>query len=203
MSKQNDEDVEEGIKVILVGETGTGKTSLINSAMGKKFQDDHKSTMYCSYVNLKKVIEDKEYNLNLWDTIGQEKFRSLTKVFFKNSGIVIFVFDITDKPSFDDLNYWYKTVDEELGDKPVKGLAANKLDLFDNQAVDDNTIKDYASQKGIKFQYTTATNPANFNKLLEDLLVEYLTTRISEDRRNALGKKLTAKKVETKKKKCC
>ena len=203
MSKQNDEDVEEGIKVILVGETGTGKTSLINSAMGKKFQDDHKSTMYCSYVNLKKVIEDKEYNLNLWDTIGQEKFRSLTKVFFKNSGIVIFVFDITDKPSFDDLNYWYKTVDEELGDKPVKGLAANKLDLFDNQAVDDNTIKEYASQKGIKFQYTTATNPANFNKLLEDLLVEYLTTRISEDRRNALGKKLTAKKVETKKKKCC
>ena len=194
MSKQNDEDVEEGIKVILVGETGTGKTSLINSAMGKKFQDDHKSTMYCSYVNLKKVIEDKEYNLNLWDTIGQEKFRSLTKVFFKNSGIVIFVFDITDKPSFDDLNYWYKTVDEELGDKPVKGLAANKLDLFDNQAVDDNTIKEYASQKGIKFQYTTATNPANFNKLLEDLLVEYLTTRISEDRRNALGKKLTAKK---------
>ena len=203
MSKQNDEDVEEGIKVILVGETGTGKTSLINSALGKKFQDDHKSTMYCSYVNLKKVIEDKEYNLNLWDTIGQEKFRSLTKVFFKNSGIVIFVFDITDKPSFDDLNYWYKTVDEELGDKPVKGLAANKLDLFDDQAVDDNTIKEYASQKGIKFQYTTATNPANFNKLLEDLLVEYLTTRISEDRRNALGKKLTAKKVETKKKKCC
>ena len=159
--------------------------------------------MYCSYVNLKKVIEDKEYNLNLWDTIGQEKFRSLTKVFFKNSGIVIFVFDITDKPSFDDLNYWYKTVDEELGDKPVKGLAANKLDLFDNQTVDDNTIKEYASQKGIKFQYTTATNPANFNKLLEDLLVEYLTTRISEDRRNALGKKLTAKKAETKKKKCC
>ena len=201
--KQNDEDTEEGIKVILVGESGTGKTSLINSAIGKKFQDDHKSTMYCSYVNLKKVIEDKEYNLNLWDTIGQEKFRSLTKVFFKNSGIVIFVFDITDKPSFDDLNYWYKTVDEELGDKPVKGLAANKLDLFDNQAVDDNTIKEYASQKGIKFQYTTATNPANFNKLLEDLLVEYLTTRISEDRRNALGKKLTAKKVETKKKKCC
>ena len=203
MSKQNDEDVEEGIKVILVGETGTGKTSLINSAIGKKFQDDHKSTMYCSYVNLKKVIEDKEYNLNLWDTIGQEKFRSLTKVFFKNSGIVIFVFDITSKPSFDDLNYWYKTVDEELGDKPVKGLAANKLDLFDDQAVDDNTIKDYASQKGIKFQYTTANNPANFNKLLEDLLVEYLTTRISEDRRNALGKKLTAKKIETKKKKCC
>ena len=91
---QTEED--ERIKVILVGETGTGKTSLINTAVGKKFEEGKEiSSIKCSYVQLTKVIEDTEYIINLWDTIGQEKFRSLTKVFFKNSDIVIFVFDIT------------------------------------------------------------------------------------------------------------
>ena len=61
-----------------------------------------------------KIINDREYTINLWDTIGQEKYRALTKVFFKYSEIVIFVFDITNKKSFDALDYWYETIENEL-----------------------------------------------------------------------------------------
>ena len=198
---QTEED--ERIKVILVGETGTGKTSLINTALGKKFEEGKElSSIKCSYVKLTKVIEDTEYNINLWDTIGQERFRSLTKVFFKNSDIVIFVFDISNKQSFDDLEYWFKTIEEELGDGPIKGLAANKQDLFEKQEVDDNTIQIYAHKKGLKFKFTTATNPTNFNKLLEELLNDFLKNGTSEKRKKIIGKKLTKKKVKEKKKRC-
>ena len=194
---------EEGIKVILVGETGTGKTSLINTATGKKFTEGEEiSSIKCSYVQLTKIIEDREYTIDLWDTIGQEKFRSLTKLFFKDSGIVIFVFDITNKESFNDLEYWFETIEKELGNKPIKGLAANKQDLIEKQEVDDNAIQIYALKKGIKFEYTTAFSPNNFNKLLEQLLIEYLKNGISEDKKKIIGKKLDNKKVKNKKK-CC
>ena len=193
---------EEGIKVILVGESGTGKTSLINTALGKEFNNKEISSMKCSYVKLKKIIDDTEYTIDLWDTIGQEKFRALTKVFFKNSDIVIFVFDITIKETFNELEYWFKTINDELGDAPIKGLAANKQDLFEKQEVDDDTIQIYARKKDIKFKYTTATNPTNFNELLEELLVEFLKNKISEERKKIVGKKLTNKKVNNKKK-CC
>ena len=198
---QTEED--ERIKVILVGETGTGKTSLINTAVGKKFEEGKElSSIKCSYVRLTKVIEDTEYIINLWDTIGQEKFRSLTKVFFKNSDIVIFVFDITTKETFTELEYWFKTINDELGDGPIKGLAANKQDLFEKQEVDDNTIQIYAHKKGLKFKFTTATNPTNFNKLLEELLNDFLKNGTSEKRKKIIGKKLTKKKVKDKKKRC-
>ena len=193
-------DDEEGIKVILVGETGTGKTSLINTAIGKKFKEGMEPlSIKCSYVKLTKIIDDKEYIVNLWDTIGQEKFRSLTKAFFKNSSIVIFVFDITCRESFDDLEYWFKIIEDELGDKPIKGLAANKQDLFENQEVDDDTIQIYANKKGIKFEYTTATNPINFNKLLEELLIKFLKNGIPDERKTFV---LANKKVKNKKKRC-
>ena len=200
---QKDDEEEEGIKVILVGEAGTGKTSLINTAVGKKFVEGTQiSSMTCSFVKLTKELDDTEYTINLWDTIGQERFRSLTKVFFKNSEIVIFVFDITSKASFDSLEFWYDTVEKEIGSEPIKGLAANKQDLFEYQKVDDDTIQMFANKKGIKYKFTTATNPTNFSKLIEELLIEFLKNGISENRKKIIGKKLTNKKVKNKKK-CC
>ena len=193
---------EEGIKIILVGDSGTGKTSLINTTVGKKFDESEKSSIQCSYVKIKKEIDDMEYTIDLWDTIGQERFRSLSKIFFKNSEIVIFVFDITNKETFNDLEYWFKTIEDELGNEIIKGLAANKQDLFENQEVDDNTIKQYAFKKGIKYEFTTAKNPDTFKKLLEQLLIEYLKTGISKERKKIVGKKLKKKKGG-KKNKCC
>ena len=199
---QNEGEEQEGIKIILVGETGTGKTSLINTAVGKKFNESEKSSINCSYVKLKKEIDDMEYTIDLWDTIGQERFRSLSKIFFKNSEIVVFVFDITNKETFNDLEYWFKTIEDELGNEIIKGLAANKQDLFENQEVDDDTIKQYAFKKGIKYEFTTAKNPDTFKKLLEQLLIDYLKTGISKERKKIVGRKLKKKKGG-KKNKCC
>ena len=199
-----EEEVEEkeSIKVILIGDAGVGKTNLINVASGRKFNENETSTLSASYVKKEININGEKYNISLWDTIGQEKFRSLTKLFFKDSDIVIFVFDITTKETFTELEYWFKTINDELGDGPIKGLAANKQDLFEKQEVDDNTIQIYAHKKGLKFKFTTATNPTNFNKLLEELLSDFLKNGTSEKRKKVIGKKLTKKKAKDKKKRC-
>ena len=213
MSISNEKPEEEdGIKIILIGESGTGKTSLINSVQGKKFiEGNQMSSMTCSFIKLKKQIQGEEFSINLWDTIGQEQFRSLTKIFLNNAKIVIFVFDITDISSFEALDFWFETIETELGKDPIKALAANKQDLFEEQKVDDEKIQEYADKKGIKFVFTTATNPTSFNSLLEDLLKTYLEkigNSPNPQYRNNKGKKL--KKIENKdknrgnkKNKCC
>ena len=192
---------DEEIKVILIGESGTGKTSLINATMGLKFKDTVESTTTNSFSSKTVTINNKEYVLNLWDTIGQEKFRSLTKIFIKDSKIVILVYDITRKASFNELNFWLKMIQDILGDEPVLGICGNKSDLFVKEQVKEEVVKKYSEEKNIPFKLTSAKNPLSFNKFLEDLVKQYLEKRgvetvgtkdkidLNNKKRNIIGKK--------------
>ncbi len=192
---------DEEIKVILIGESGTGKTSLINATMGLKFKDTVESTTTNSFSSKTVTINNKEYVLNLWDTIGQEKFRSLTKIFIKDSKIVILVYDITRKASFNELNFWLKMIQDILGDEPVLGICGNKSDLFVKEQVKEEEVKKYSEEKNIPFKLTSAKNPLSFNKFLEDLVKQYLEKRgvetvgtkdkidLNNKKRNITGKK--------------
>ena len=98
------------VKVVLLGETHTGKTSLISKLINDAFSYNEPSTLVASSVE--KVYEYKEYNnvevrMEIWDTAGQEKFRSINKIFYKDATIAIFVYDITDENSFEEIKtYW-------------------------------------------------------------------------------------------------
>ena len=170
MSKKEDNE----IKVILVGESGTGKTSLINTSIGLPFKENMMTSATNSFAPKEMQIGNKKYILNLWDTIGQEKYRTLTKIFIKDSKIVIFVFDITKKKTFLELDYWIKTINDILKDEAVLGIAGNKQDLYMNEEVKEETIEKYAKEKGILFQYTSAKNTETFKSLLEELLKKYI-----------------------------
>ena len=177
VSKENEE--EEEIKVILIGNTQVGKTSLINIAMGYGFNENEKGTS-ASYYRLKKlIVNKKEYTVNLWDTIGQEKFRQLTKIFYNNSKIVIFVYDITDKNSFEALPAWIKDVQNQLGDDYIKGLVGNKSDLFEKEEVNEEEGIEFANNFGAKFLLTSAknNNPSEIKNYLTELVREYLLKR--------------------------
>ena len=162
------------IKVILVGESGTGKTSLINATMGLKFQEHLETTASNNFSSKKITINNKEYVLNLWDTIGQEKFRSLTKIFIKDSKIVLLVYDITVLKTFKELDYWYKIIHDILGDEPVVGICGNKQDLISQEQVKEEDAKKYAEEKNIPFKLTSAKNPFSFNKFLEEMVKKYV-----------------------------
>ena len=169
--------------------------------MGLKFKDTVESTTTNSFSSKTVTINNKEYVLNLWDTIGQEKFRSLTKIFIKDSKIVILVYDITRKASFNELNFWLKMIQDILGDEPVLGICGNKSDLFVKEQVKEEEVKKYSQEKNIPFKLTSAKNPLSFNKFLEDLVKQYLEKRgvetvgtkdkidLNSKKRNINGKK--------------
>ena len=207
-SKKSNDSNDDDIKVILVGESGTGKTSLINCIQGKQFfEGAQMSSMICSFVKINMEILNNKYILNLWDTIGQEKFRSLTKIFLNDSKIVIFVYDITKENTFKELSFWFDLVEKELGPDPIKGIAANKQDLIEEQTISDNTLEEYAKQKNVDFSYTTATNIDGFKNLLEKLLLKYLEKigKLNKNSKRIKGKKLKKEKDDkhkSKSKKC-
>ena len=198
---------EEEIKVILVGEMGTGKTSLINTAIGLNFQEKLASTTTNSIMNKTMKVNGKSYSVNLWDTIGQEKYRSLTKIFLKGSKIVIFVYDITNLQSFKELNYWFDCTKEIINEKVVMGIVGNKSDLFLKEEVKESDARALAKQKGFDFALTSAKNSTMFCEFLEKLLKKYLGQDDEENEDNDNKKKSEKLKKEKAggkpKKGCC
>ena len=193
------------IKVILVGDTGTGKTNLITVSAGFEFNSNSLTTTSCSYVQKIIVKNNKEYKINLWDTIGQEKYRSLTKIFLKDSKIVIFVYDITNRLSYNSLQFWKKIIDEVLGPTPVFGVVGNKKDLYLDEKVKEEEGEEFANKIGAKFLVTSAKNEAQrFSIFIESLLDEYLSRNIQPDE-NRLESIFINKETKKKEKEegCC
>ena len=177
MSDSPDEEEVEETKVILVGESGVGKTNLINIITGSQFNPEEGASATASFLNKKLTVKGKEYTIRLWDTIGQESLRHMAKLFYNNSKIVIFVYDITRKETFDEIkNYWVKNVEEKLGKDIIKGLVANKMDLFMKEQVTENEGKELAQSIGALFISSSAKNdsPKKFEDFLTKLYEQYL-----------------------------
>ena len=103
------------IKILLLGGTNVGKSNLIRIATGKQFENEPLFIPNQHYDD-SIIINNKRYSYNVWDTEGGENFRSLTKIFFNGSQIVLIVFSMTSKHSFEEIDYWYKTTKEILGE---------------------------------------------------------------------------------------
>ena len=200
---EEEEDVE--IKVILVGEIFTGKTSLINSAIGLEFQEKLQSTNSNSILNKTMEIDGKAYTINLWDTIGQEKYRSLTQIFMKDSKIIIFVYDITNRKTFKELDFWFGTTKEVINDDTVLGVVGNKSDLYLNEEVKEEEGKELADKYGYEFSLTSAKNPKTFCQFLEKLVRIYINQKdkVEEDPTNTSQRIKGEHHKVSKKKSCC
>ena len=193
---------ESGIKVILLGESSVGKTSLIKVAIGKKFNSSELTTYSANYSIKKFNYNGKEYTFNLWDTIGQEKYRALTKMFFKDSKIIILVYDITAEKSFMELEYWYNQVVNELGKEGYYlAIVGNKNDLYNQEKINKDQGKKFAQSKNGKFKLTSAKDdPLSFNSLLEQMFKEFIDN--NKDYLNNIKKTAITNKGK-KKGKCC
>ena len=192
------------IKVILVGDTGVGKTNLIAVATDNEFNINSLASTTCSFMKIKYKINNVEYVVNLWDTMGQEKYKSMSKIFFKNSKIVLYVYDITKRTTFDSLNNWKNIIDNILGDVQLTGVVANKCDLYMQEEVKEEEGKKYADDIGAKFIYTSAKIHANnFKEFLKELVEEYVNKIGFKNDNEIDSKKIMLKKKEQKGKKCC
>ena len=166
---------ENGIKVILVGASGTGKTNIIKALVDKPFEESSESTLTSTFVSKRVNVNNKDYQLEIWDTAGQEMYKSLTKIFLVNSKIVIFVYDITQKSSFEELDFWINTAKENLDNTAIYAIFANKKDLYLNEEVTEEEGTKKAEEIGAFFRETSAkTERENLNQYLDDLTKEYV-----------------------------
>ena len=198
MSKDKNEEEEEPIiKAILVGESGVGKTCLINVCVGNPFDTNEKATYANSFVEKRYTIDSEQYLINLWDTVGQEKYRTMAKIFYKDANIVIFVYDITNENSFTLLkDYWVREVEENLVNPAVCAIVGNKKDLYAKEEINGDTVKEYAKSKQMKFKLCSAKiDPQGFSDFVEELLKDSKPFLVARE-------KLKLKNTKTKKSKC-
>ena len=158
-------------KVVMIGDTGVGKTHLLARYLYNTFDLNTPSTVSATFAT-KKVKKENgdEIVLQLWDTAGQEAYKGLTKLYFKNAYGIIIVYDITRRDSFEEIkNYWYQQVKESVNQNVKIVIVGNKFDLFTNGKVDEEEVRTFAKSIGAMFQLTSAKTSSGVDKLFEDL----------------------------------
>ena len=199
------------IKVILLGESGVGKTNLINAFCNLEFQKYSDSTSVSICNEVKYNYKNNTYTILIWDTAGQEKFRSINKFVIRDSKIVIIVYSIDNRNSFQEVDFWINYTKENLGnDNYIMALVANKIDLFEDQVVPDEEGEEAAKKYGIEFIVTSAlTNKKRFqyfvNKLIADYIEKYMTNTKKPSGKENKNIKINNEENQDKKqkKKCC
>jgi len=202
MDKQKGED--RFVKIILLGEPGVGKTSIINRYINNEYNEDSPST-YGSSFTTKVVIKDNiKYFVNVWDTSGQEKYRSVTNLFINGSNIVILVYAINSKQSFEGLEYWYNTIKEKLeGDNYILAVVGSKIDLIDNEVVQEEEAKKFANSKNALFKLVSSKqDPEGIEKLFKLLLEELIKEKKYDVRGESIAISRPSK-LKKQKKACC
>ena len=184
-------------KAILLGESGVGKTSLINVTGGGKFNEKEDPSISSNFIKKYIEIDSKKYLINIWDTAGQEKYKHLAKLFFHGADIVILVYDISSKESFNNLDFWVKETTEHINNKFIYGIVGNKKDLYLKQEVTEEEGRKYAESKGFKFALVSAkADPKSFNDFFLSLFQD-----CREDIENKIDN-ITLKNKTVKKKNC-
>ena len=193
------------IKMILLGETAVGKTSIISRYVENTFSSDLMSSTSMTYVQKILTIDKQRIRLNIWDTVGQEKYRSLSKLFFKDTGIVVLVYSITSLQSFENLIYWLNLFKESIGDEAILGIVGNKSDLFLKQEVDEEKGEEFAKKNGGFFSLISAKdNKAQLDDYINNLIKEYMNKfGITKKHKKIILGENDEKNVEEIKAGCC
>ena len=166
----------ESVKVVLLGESGVGKTSIISQFTTHTFNPRCPTSVSAQFVS--KTIDfpelDRAIKFDIWDTIGQEKYRSLAKIFYKDAKVVILVYDITTEYSFKGLKeYWYNETKDNSDTCPIYAVVANKIDLYGEQQVSNSDGQEFADKIGAIFQLTSALSDSGINTLFENIGKKY------------------------------
>ena len=188
------------LKIILLGDVGVGKTNIISRYISGDFNQSLNPTVGSSFGEKKIKKDGVTYLLKVWDTVGQERYNSITKLFVQGSHIIILVYSIDNLQSFQKLDFWLTFIRENLKDgKYILALIANKRDLFENELVTKEEGEKYAEQMEAKFALLSAKyDQQTIINFFETLLDEYIakfgkdfddTTIIVEKKRNTSNKK--------------
>ena len=152
-------------KIIFCGDAGVGKTSIINSIMGQKFSEEYEPSIGVDFFSKTVRYNGRLIKLQIWDSAGQEKFRSLIPNYIRGSAIIFLIFDVSQKISYDHLNEWLNFITNiENGGLII--IVGNKIDLKDSREVKSEEAEKYCKDKKYDYFEVSAKDGTNIDNML-------------------------------------
>ncbi|PRP88244.1 Rab GTPase [Planoprotostelium fungivorum] len=156
-------------KLLLIGDSGVGKSCILLRFADNAFTDNFISTIGVDFKIKTIEIDGKKVKMQIWDTAGQERFQTITTSYYRGAHGLIIVFDVTNKPSFDNIKKWLDDIERHAAPSIVKCLVGNKCDLESKRIIDTRTAKELADNLGISYLETSAKESININSAFERL----------------------------------
>ena len=177
------------LKLIVVGNQGTGKSCILNRFVNETFEENYQATIGLDFQSKNVTIHDQDVRLILYDTAGQEKFRSLIPMYIREAQIILLIYDITDRESFDSMPKWIQEVLDVKNSEAVFILIGNKIDLESERKVSFEEGKKFAEENKFVFQEVSAKNGKNFETLFDVQIFDAVYNKFKNefDKREKMG----------------
>ena len=168
------------LKFIIIGDAAVGKSNLLVRYTSGQFKEEYQLTIGVEFGSNDVIIGDNTYRIQIWDTAGQENFRSITRSYYKNTACAIIVYEISNKKSFENISSWIEECKNSAPKSILMVLVGNKCDLEDNREVTEEEGREFAEKNGMLFFETSAKTGKNVEELFKQS-VKVIDQKIKEN----------------------
>ncbi|GAY63796.1 ras-related protein RABA2a [Citrus sinensis] len=172
MARRPDEEYDYLFKVVLIGDSGVGKSNLLSRFTRNEFCLESKSTIGVEFATRTLQVEGRTIKAQIWDTAGQERYRAITSAYYRGALGALLVYDVTKPTTFENVSRWLKELRDHADSNIVIMMIGNKTDLKHLRAVATEDAQSYAEREGLSFIETSALEAINVEKAFQTILSE-------------------------------
>lgn len=191
------------IKLVLLGDSGVGKTSIVTQFVSGSAPENVNPTIGAAFVTKDVTIDGQNLELLIWDTAGQEVYRGLAPMYYRSALIAFIVYDVTKNESFDSVSYWIRELKTNVEENIVILVCGNKVDLEDKRTVEFQTAQNMATENGALYAETSATTGTGVDRMFQMAISTLLKQRSPGQVAPKQGVDLDSKQEKKDKGGCC
>ena len=167
-------------KIVIIGDSGVGKTNLIGRYLKNEYKEDSKATVGVEFGEKKYEINGLKIKAQIWDTAGQERYRAITSMYYKGAKSGLIVFDLSSKSTFQNVEKWFNEIKKTADPTINLILIGNKSDLKDKRQISTEEGENKAKEMNVAYLETSALNADNVDKAF-DLLIQEITKKMKKE----------------------
>jgi len=186
------------VKILLIGDSGVGKSSIMKQFTDEEYHDEYACTIGVDYKSIPITVKNKLVKLQIWDTAGQERFKTITQIYYRGAHAILVVFDLTDPLSFSNIKGWLSEIDKSAPDNVIKILVGNKADMKINRQISKEEAETFSLMSGFKKYFETS---AKCNIGIEQIFLTVghcIVEKFESNKTNTLNHSIQLTKTKTK-----